>query len=122
MSDEIAKQFDNALTRTIDMRAAYKSKVDSLRANIRAAAELGMSQRKLDPKAARKAEGELTALVDASVALVLEQAREGVAKMMEKEMGGGAVCPPSLVPDVALTPFIGIYEAKALGGIKAAFA
>ena len=120
MSDEIAKQFDNALTKTIDMRAGYKSAVDSLRANIRAAAELGMSQRKLDPKAARKAEGELTAMVDASVALVLEQAREGVAKMMSDETG--AICPPSFVPDVALTPFIGIYEAKALGGIKAAFA
>lgn len=118
--DEVAKQFDEQLTKTIDMRAGYKSAVDSLRANIRAAAELGMSQRKLDAKAARKAEGELTALVDASVEMVLTQAKEGVAKLMEKETG--VTCPPSLVPDVAVTPVIGIYEQKALAGIKAAFA
>lgn len=115
---DIQEAFDKSLRETIDMRAAYKSKVDSLRSSIRAAAELGLSQHRIADKSKRVASGEMAAYVDASVDMVLKMAREHVAGLVSQKTGVN--CPSDKVPDVALAPFIELYQEKAISGVKAA--
>jgi hypothetical protein len=120
MTDDIGKAFDKALGDKIDERAGFLSRVDSLKSNIRNCAELCISSQRVDPKKAASQKGQLQPYVDASVAMVLDEARFQVARIVEKETG---VSPPEhLIPDACLVPFIDIFEAKCLNGIKAAFA
>ena len=120
MTDDIGQAFDKSLRQTIDQRAAYKSRVDSLRSNILAAAELAISSQRIDPQKAKSQKGQIQPYVDASVAMVLDECRYQVVRIVEEAVG---VAPAeSIIPDEALMPFIDMYEASCINGIKAAFA